>query len=98
MSRHADTLALLESHRDRLRAAAAMTGCQLARTSALQLLRRVNGYLAMGGDLSCIAGMVGANGYGPAIEDAIRDCEARPMERFTEAVPTPIGFLMKDAA
>jgi hypothetical protein len=83
---HLQTKQLLESQRARLRTAASITACQYARTNALQLLARVNGYLSMGGDLSCVAGMFGENGMGPAIDHAVRDCEAHTRDAEVAAI------------
>lgn len=79
-----DTRTHLLQLQSRLRAAAAMTSCQFARTLALQYLASVNQHLRMPGDLSWAAGKFGENGYGPGIEDAIRDCEARPYETLVD--------------
>jgi hypothetical protein len=83
---HLQTKELLESQRARLRAAVRVTACQYARTNALQLLTSVNDYLSMGGDLSCVAGMIGPNGMGPAIDHAIRDCEAHTRDAEVAAI------------
>lgn len=83
---HAQTKQLLESQRARLRAAASITACQYARTHALQYIARINGYLNAGGDLSCVAGLFGKNGYGPGIEMTIRDCEAHTREAEVAAI------------
>jgi hypothetical protein len=83
---HLQTRQHLESQRARLRKAASITACQFARTQALQYIARINGFLSAGGDLSCVAGLFGKNGYGPGIEMTIRDCEAHTREAEVAAI------------